>query len=270
MSVIDVGITRDGYTQLRRRWIADEPRAVILLVHGMAEHSGRYEHIGDTLAQAGYHLVSFDLRGHGSTAGRRTHVDEFAQFLDDVEDHLTEVRKVGLPVVLFGHSLGGLIAARYAVDQRPQPDLLILSAPALQTGFPAPPARVAAALGATAPTLRLPAPFGVEALSRDEDVQRAYLEDPLVERSATVRLGTEMLLAMDVVNTGLDRLRIPTLVIHGGEDQMVPRAASEPLAELPRVDRTVYEGLRHEVLNEPEWELVTADIVGWLDAQLGT
>lgn len=268
MSIVDTGITRDGYTQLRRRWAAANPRAVVLVVHGMGEHSGRYEHVGTAFAQAGFHTVGFDLRGYGSSGGRRAYVDDFRNYLDDVEDHLAEVRGVGLPVVLLGHSMGGLIAARYAVGTRPQPDLLVLSAPALQTGFPPPPRPVLSAMSSAVPTMRLPAPFGLDVLSRDVEVQRAYADDPLVERQATIRLGAELVEAMRYVNANLDLLRVPTLVVHGGDDRLVPRTASEPLEDLPLVERTVYEGLRHETLNEPEWELVANDMIGWIDRQL--
>ena len=268
MSIVDVGITRDGYTQLRRRWVATEPRAVILLVHGMGEHSGRYEHIGEVLAAAGFHTIAFDLRGHGETGGRRGYVEDFSDFLDDVEDHLAELRPAGLPVVLLGHSMGGLIAARYAVGERPQPDLLVLSAPALEGPMRPPPRRVAAALSSAAPTVRLPPLFGAEALSRDVGVQTAYLEDPLVQRGTTLRLAAELLGAMEEVIGNLDRLRVPTLVVHGGDDRLVPRTGSEPLGDLGVAERRVYEGLRHEVFNEPEWHLVVGDVIAWIDSQL--
>jgi acylglycerol lipase len=267
MSVIDSGITRDGYNQLRRRWVASSPRAVILIVHGMNEHSGRYEHVGEELAAAGFHVVAFDLRGHGMSGGTRSHVDDFEQFLDDVEDHLAELRKAGLPVVLLGHSMGGLIAARYAVSDRPQPDLLILSAPALKGPYRPPPAGLVTVLGSTLPTLRLPPMFGTEALSRDEEVQRAYAEDPLVGRRPTLGLVVEMFGAMGEVQSNLDRIAVPTMVVHGGDDRLVPRTASELLED--RSELRVYEGLRHEIFNEPEWRMVTDDVTTWLNQQLG-
>lgn len=268
MSTVDFGITRDGYTQLRRRWVADHPKAVVLLVHGLDEHCGRYEHIGDALATAGYHTVAFDLRGHGMSGGVRTHVEDFSAFLDDLEDHLVQVRGVGLPVVLLGHSMGGLISARYLVADRPPPDLAVLSAPALNPGFRPPPAAAVGLISATVPTLHLPAVFGTEVLSRDDEVQRAYSEDPLVERGMTVRLAAQMLEAMTRVNADRDRLTVPTLIIHGGDDRLVPAVASEPFDALESVDRTVYEGLRHEVLNEPEWETVLGDVITWMDRHL--
>jgi acylglycerol lipase len=129
---------------------------------------------------------------------------------------------------------------------------------------------IARLIGATSPTLRVKSPFGVEALSRDPEVQRAYVEDPLVFRDMTVGLGVEMLTAMEYFNAHLHELTLPTLVVHGGDDRLVPRSASEPLESLEPVSRTVYEGLRHEILNEPEWEMVVGDIVKWVNERLAS
>jgi len=151
-SIIDYGVTRDGLTQLRRRWkAAGTARAIVLIVHGISEHSGRYEAVGQQLAEAGFHVVAYDHRGHGQSGGRRTYVDSFDELLDDLEDHLSEVRQLGLPVVVLGHSMGGLIATAYAVSSRPQPHYLVLSAPALGAEVPSW-QRVAAPYASSMPT----------------------------------------------------------------------------------------------------------------------
>ena len=139
----DVGTsvrTRDGLVLRTYVWPADSPRAHLLLVHGVAEHAGRYAHVGAQLARAGITTHAFDLRGFGGSGGHRAYVDRWPRFYDDLEDRLTEVRvaAAGLPVVLYGHSMGGLIALGYALAEppRPLPDLLVLSAPAIDATVP--------------------------------------------------------------------------------------------------------------------------------------
>ena len=135
-STASFGTTSDGLTQRRRHWAAPSPKAAILLVHGIGEHSGRYEHVGNALSDASFDMLSFDQRGFGETAGRRAFVADFSEYTDDVADLLAERRELGVPVVLMGHSLGGLIAATYLVGANPQPDFAVLSAPALAAEIP--------------------------------------------------------------------------------------------------------------------------------------
>ncbi len=136
-STTDHGTTRDGLIQMRRRWKpTGGARVAVLLLHGIAEHSGRYEHVGRRLADAGFDVVAYDHRGYGRSGGRRGHVDSWSEFSDDIEDQLAEVRALGLPTVVLAHSMGGLMATRYLVDERPEPDLLVLSGPAMGVDVP--------------------------------------------------------------------------------------------------------------------------------------
>jgi alpha-beta hydrolase superfamily lysophospholipase len=260
--------TRDGVTQLRRHWSARPARAALLIVHGIGEHSGRYERLGAHLAGLGFDVLGFDTRGFGSSGGTRAHVDRFERYLDDVEDLLAERRRLSVPVVLFGHSMGGLIAARYLVDGRPRPDLAVLSAPALAADVPAWQRVLAPVLGRLVPRLVLPTGIDPARLSRDRDVVDAYVGDPLVVGGATAGLGRALFDAMAVTVRNLEQLTVPTFVLHGSDDALVPPTASEHLERLPNVRRRVYQGLLHECLNEPEHPAVTADITAWLDEQL--
>ena len=262
--------SRAGIEQLRRHWRADEPRAAVLLVHGIAEHSGRYEHVGTGLADHGFDTLAFDLRGHGDSGGRRGHVESFDDFLDDVEELLAERAELGVPVVLFGHSLGGLIAATYVVRGRPAPDLLVLSAPALQAEVPGWQRTMANALGRVAPRLAIPNNFDGSRLSRDEAVGVAYRDDPLRVKVATTRLGVEMFAAMATTFDAVKTITLPTYVLHGADDNLIKPAATEPFVGMPNVERIVHDGLRHECLNEPEQQAVLAGITSWLDRQLAT
>ena len=262
--------TRDGLTQLRRRWEAVDPIAAVLIVHGIGEHTGRYEHVGDHLAANGLDVLAADNRGHGQSGGRRGHVDDFGQFLDDVEDLLAERRLLGVPVVLLGHSLGGLIACTYLVSDRPQPDLGILSAPALGAEVPAWQRIAAPVMHKIAPKLFIKGPIDGDILSRDPEVGVAYTDDPLRVPGATAGLGQAIFTTMEATASSLDRIRVPTYVLHGEADELVPPQFSAPLAELDLVTRRTWPGLRHESFNEPEQVEVMDEMIEWLRPQLAS
>lgn len=268
-STTDTASTFDGLEQFRRRWRpVGATRAAMVLVHGIGEHSGRYEHVGAALAGAGVDVSAHDLRGFGRSGGTRGYVDSFDDHLADVEALITDRRSLDVPVILMGHSLGGLISVSYLLSTRPQPDLAVLSAPALAAELPGWQRATAPVLGSIIPKLRIPADFDGSVLSRDPEVQRAYEEDPLRVASTTARLGRELLSAMSRANDRLDRLEVPTYVFHGSDDTLVPPSASAPLEVLPNVTRRLWPGLRHECLNEPERNEVLAEIITWLDAQI--
>ena len=267
-SVVSVARSRRGVSQYRREWTVDDPRANVLILHGIAEHSGRYEHIGTSFANAGFAARAYDHHGHGRSGGKRGHVDSFDVFLDDVEDNLAELRRAGRPVVVCAHSMGGLIAYSYAVSDRPQPDVYLLSGPAIGAVVPAWQRILAPILGRIAPRFFIKAPFDGALLSIDPDVGRAYEEDPLRVPGATARLGMELFVAMKNCNERIDRLRVPTMVVHGGEDPIVPPEFSAPIAARTEATRVVLDGLRHEVLNEPSWSDTIADLIGFAERTL--
>ncbi len=257
----------DGTSLHVRRWPPKgETWARVLIVHGIGEYSGRYERTGRLMAEAGLDVRAFDLRGHGLSGGRRVYVGRWDDFLDDVEVHLTALREPGRPLVLLGHSMGALIALTYACSDRPAPDLLVLSAPPLLANVPGWQRALAPILSRVAPTVVMANPITGDQLARDPGVGVAYFADPLVQPRSTTRLGAELFAAMKRARSELDQLRIPTLVIHGGADTLVPTAGSEPLGKLPGVERRVLPNLRHETLNEPEGPQVVAGIVEWLRA----
>lgn len=260
--------TSDGLTQLQRRWTVPGPRAAVLLVHGIGEHSGRYSHVGDHLAAAGFDVLAFDNRGFGQSAGRRAFVESFDDYVADVADLLAKRRSLGVPVVLLGHSLGGLICASHATSGRPRPDLLVLSAPALAAVIPRWQRVLAPLLGRLVPRLFVPGKIDPAVLSRDVTVQQAYLDDPLVVSGSTAGLGSEILGAMNRTTASADRIIGPTYVIHGADDELVPLHASDVLAQLGNVERRIWPGLRHECFHEPEQLEVLGELVAWIDGQL--
>ncbi|MFT5530441.1 MAG: acylglycerol lipase, partial [Candidatus Poriferisodalaceae bacterium] len=192
MSEVGEGRTRSGDWQLRRSWRATEPWARVLLMHGLNEHSGRYEHVGKQMASAGLDVFAHDHRGHGRTWGHRSHIDEFSGFLDDVEDHMVDLQAMSptLPVVLIGHSMGGLIVHAYCVDGRPLPDLLVSSGAFLESvGVPGWQQKLAPVLVKFASKLKVGGKIDGVILSRDPAVGESYLNDPLVPTGVTAGLG---------------------------------------------------------------------------------
>jgi len=268
--------TRDGITQLQRRWRPadsqsdgfETPRSSVVLVHGIGEHSGRYDNVGRCLASKGHDVLAFDNRGFGQSGGKRGHVESFEDYLDDVEDLVIERRQLRAPVVLIGHSLGGLIAATYVVRHRPAPDLLVLSAPALAAHVPRWQRLAAPLLSRVAPRLFIKNDIDGALLSSIPEVQSAYRDDPLRVRGATARLGKEIFDAMVTTTEAIDRLTIPCYVLHGVDDELVPIAASEPLAALDNVTYRRWPGLRHESFNEAQQDEVLDELSHWLDGAL--
>jgi acylglycerol lipase len=273
LSTTSTATTRDGTDLLVRHWpAAGQPWAHVLIVHGIAEHSGRYERVGGWLAAAGLDVDAYDQRGFGASSGRRAWLDRWSRNHDDLEERLVAVRAAagGLPVFIYGHSLGGLIALGYAVADppRPQPDGYVLSAPATTSGIPAWKQAMARVLGRLVPGLSIPNGFDSGLLSRDPEVGRRYAADPLHQHTTTARFGLAAINEQARVRSVFARLAVPTLVIHGGDDLLVPTVASVPLAALPGVTRRTYPGLRHETHNEPEGREVVEDVIAWLRATL--
>ena len=250
------------------------PRAHLLLVHGIAEHAGRYEHVGSQLARAGITTHAYDQRGFGASGGHRAYVERWSQYHDDVEDRLAEVRTAagGLPVVLYGHSMGGLIALGYVLADppRPLPDLLVLSAPAIDAAVPGWKRRLAAVLGGTVPRFAIANTFPKGGLSSDPGVEAAYLADPLAVHRTTTRLGVSLFREQDRVKSKLADgapLPVTTYVLHGADDPIVPEWASRSLEGRANVTRRVYDGLHHETHNEPSGATVIADTIAWIVRQ---
>ena len=268
-AIIDHGTTRDGLIQLRRRWsAAGEPRAAALVIHGLGEHGGRYEHVGERFAAVGIETIALDNRGFGRSGG----VDDWSRFHDDIEDQLAEVRSLGLPTVLVGHSLGGLMAVGYATTDRPQPDALIASGPALGAELDAR-AKMLARLG---PLIRRVAPgfehrdeWDVTVFAEDVTVGERFRVDPLRTDFVTISLALEALGAISRARAAVGDVAVPLLCVHGAKDKLVPVEASEILETIPGAERIVYDELGHEVFNEPVGLEVVDTCVGWIERVLG-
>ncbi|MEM9468249.1 MAG: lysophospholipase [Actinomycetota bacterium] len=271
-STTDHGTTRDGLIQLRRRWQpAGAPRAAVLLIHGLGEHSGRYEHVGAHLAGAGFDVVSLDNRGFGGSGGKRAFVESFSQFQDDVEDQLVEVRRLGLPTVLLGHSLGALISTGYCLGDRPLPDALVVTGPPLGYELEG----SDKALKVVGPLIRRVHPgyevrddWDATVFAEDVSVGETFMNDPLRTDFMTISLALETIGEIDRVRDAVGDLELPAWIGHGGVDKIVPVWASEPFEAVPSAQRTIYDGLGHEILNEPVGLEIVDDMIAWIESTL--
>lgn len=263
--------TRDGVVLYTQSWCAALPKATLVLIHGMAEHSARYNHVGEYFAAHGYTVHTMDLRGHGRSPGKRILFRRIDEHSHDVADFLTWVRQQDpdRPLFLLGHSMGGLIVTYYVLTQ--SPDLLgvILSGPALKLEGVSPlllaVGRLVARILPTLPMTKL----DTTAVSRDPAVVQANLADPLnYHGGIPAATGMAMVNAVDAVDRQMEALRLPLLIVQGTADRLIdPEGSKQLYARAGSSDKMLklYEGLYHEVLNEPEKEQVMAEIVAWLD-----
>ena len=274
--ILGTSPTRDGLELRTLRWpAAGTPRAHLLLVHGIAEHAGRHAHVASRFALTGIDTHTYDLRGFGASGGPRAYVERWSEYHDDLEDQLAGVRRAAgdLPVVLYGHSMGGLIALGYVLADppRPAPDLLVLSAPAIAAIVPRWKRALADVVGRILPRARVANGLPAGGLSRDGQVEVEYRADPLNVHRTTARLGMELLHEQARVQSALARigaLPTPTYVLHGSDDPIVPLSASASLERRENVTRRVYPRLRHEMHNEPEASAVIDDTTLWIGRSL--
>jgi len=256
-----------------RAWEPEHPGGTLAIVHGYGEHTGRYREFSRWLAQQGWRVVACDLPGHGRSPGRRGHIRSFSEYLSAVEGLLGEAR-MHPPVFLLGHSLGGLVAARYLELEPGAASGLILSSPFFGLGLPVPAWKRALArmLSRLWPAASLPSGIQPEHLSHDPEVVEAYRTDPLVHRVATARWFTEVLAAQAAALEGAPRIRVPVLLLQGTEDRLAEVAATRAFAAAcgsPDLTLKLYGGLYHETLNELDRGRVWQDVLDWLERREG-
>ncbi len=264
----------DGVHLFRRSWLPDAPDRVLLLVHGFAEHSGRYDHVGSWFAERGAAVHAYDHRGHGRSAGPRNYVRSFDDFLDDLSVLLETVKREhpGLPVTLIGHSMGGLISIAFVRERKPDIASLVTSGPALVLGpaMRGPRAWILKVLARLLPKILIDAGLPPDGLSRDPEVVRRYEADPLVDTRISPRLAVEMMRAIERSAGGGSEIDVPALLLHGGADPLCAASGSEALLQslppgaVPPSALHIYPGLLHEIFNEPEQEAIFEEMLGWL------
>ncbi|MBB6093544.1 lysophospholipase [Povalibacter uvarum] len=252
---------------------AASPRAILIIVHGLAEYAGRYRPIMEELARRGISSLAYDQRGHGEVAGTRTHVDRFDDFVDDLNLLIRAVRAAHpqLPLFLWGHSMGTLVALLAASDPQIPVRGVITTSNSLEifrrgTNPLNPFFRF---LSWLVPRVRIPLGLDSTRISTDESVQRAYASDPRIPPTASLRLIVEFAAACEDAREAAATITLPSLVVHGEEDAIAPAEGSRALfGLLAATDKKlqIYPGLRHEVHNEvPAARQQFVDLLtGWI------
>jgi acylglycerol lipase len=254
-----------------------EPKAVLLIVHGLAEHSGRYGNVINHFVPLGYAVYGIDHLGHGKSEGTRVYVERFDDYTNTLKVYFDKIRgwQPDKPIFLVGHSMGGLIGAVYLLDYQAELAGAVLSGAAVKIPKYVTPfiLFMGKMLSALVPKYGL-LPLDANGVSRDPGVVQAYVSDSLVHRGkATARLAAEMLKAMQTVSGQAARITLPILIIQGSADRLVNPSGARMLHDaVSSVDKEIkiYDGFYHEVFNEPEHDKVLHDVEIWLEAHLGS
>jgi alpha-beta hydrolase superfamily lysophospholipase len=258
-------------------WLPEsEPKAALLIVHGLAEHSGRYMNVVNHFVPLGYAVYGIDHLGHGKSDGTRVYVERFDDYTNTLKIYFGMIQRwqPDKPIFLVGHSMGGLISAVYLLDHQGELAGAVLSGAAVKVPSNITPGLllVGKMLSALIPKFGL---LGLDAdgVSRDPGVVKAYVNDPLVHTGkTTARLSAEMLKAMEYVGGQAARITLPIMIVQGSADKLVDPAGAQMLYDaVSSADKEIriYDGLYHEVFNEPEHDKVLRDVEIWLEAHLG-
>ena len=257
-------------------WLPEtDVKAVLLVVHGLGEHSGRYMNVVNHFVPLGYAVYGLDHIGHGKSDGGREMVETFADFTSTLSIFYNMVTEwqADKPIFLLGHSMGGAIASYYLLDHQDDFKGAVISAPAVKVGDSVPPATITIGkvLSKIAPKAGVLA-LDVNGISQDPQVVEAYVNDPLVFHGKTpARLAAEMLSAMMRITAEASTIKLPFIVVQGSKDILVdPSGAQMLYDEATSEDKTIkiYDGLFHEVFNEPERDRVLKDVETWLEAHI--
>lgn len=268
---------KDGERLFAREWKpVGELRGAICYVHGMGEHSGRFKTIAQALNREGFAVMALDLRGHGRSGGRRGHASSLEVLLDDVEQMVIETssRFSGVPLFLYGQSMGGNLVLNYAMRRR-QTVLngVIATSPWLRLAFE-PPAmllKIAGLLNLLFPRYTRSTGLEIKGLSRDNEIAKAYREDPLVHDRISIRMYMEITRAGQWAIKHAGEFNIPLLLMHGNADPITSSEASEDFAEAahPCTTLMLWKGGFHEICNDLQKEDAIAYLIGWLKMQTG-
>lgn len=253
------------------------PKAVLALIHGLGEHTGRYLHVGKTMTDAGYALVGFDLRGHGKSGGARGHFPSLAAVMQDMRQFFRFLvqRYPDIPHFLYGHSLGGLLSLTYALQYPNGLNGVIVNGAGLRSPLREQKAKVTMVnwLGSLLPAITVPSGLDTAILSHDRDVVKKYVNDPLVHDKASLGFGKSAIKAIEFCFAHAQEFKPPLLIMHGADDKLAYPSGSEDFAKLAGennqdVTLKLWDGLYHEVHNEPEKAEVFKVMIEWLDKHL--
>jgi len=259
---------------LFRTWQVENPKANVLVVHGYAEHSGRYQEVASVLNKAGYSVYAYDRRGEGESEGKRAIVNKFAEQVDDLKAVIGKIEKGGLKLFLFGHSLGGLITTKYVIDHNAAGiDGMIMSGPLLMPDEDMSPflQKIAGIVGRLLPFLPV-VKLDTGLVTQVEAERKAYEEDPLIYHGATkARTAFEFLRTMKSVQKDFSKITIPFIIMHGSADKITNPKGSQMLYDLASSeDKSIkmLEGFYHEIMREPKKQLFFEAFISWLEKRV--
>jgi len=263
---------RNNLNLYYQSWLPEgAPIAVLLVVHGLAEHSGRYTNVVNYFVPKGYAVYSFDLRGHGKSEGKYGYVERFSYYLDDLKTYYDKVSQEnkGRKIFLVGHSMGGTIATAYTIDHQNELNGLIVSGAVLKAGASVTKLAIlmARVLSFLMPKMGVTA-LDASAVSRDKAVVDAYAHDPLnYTGKISARLGAELLNEIEKLPAKIPGISLPILIMHGSADRLSDPTSSKMLYDLVQSkDKTLkyYDGFYHEIFNDPDRQQVFSDMEAWL------
>jgi alpha-beta hydrolase superfamily lysophospholipase len=267
---------RDGLDIFAQSWEPTilQPKAVVCLVHGLGEHSSRYAHVAEAFGRQGFVLFGADLRGHGRSGGARGHISSIDDFMQDIDELLGQarVRYPGLPIILYGHSLGGIQVLHYGLTRKPNVKGVIATSSGLHTALEKQHLKVLMAkiLGSLMPNTAIASGLDPKAISRDEKVVQAYINDPLVHDKISFGFGKAMLGVTVWTLAHANEFSVPLLLMHGKADVLAfPSSSIEFAAPLKeKCTLVLWDEAYHELHNEPEKEEVFTTMTLWMDARL--
>jgi acylglycerol lipase len=251
----------------------NKAKAVVALVHGHGEHSGRYQHLADFYTKNGIAVISFDLFGHGKSGGQRGHLPEANAYLSSIDDLLdyASIHYPDLPIILRGHSLGGEIVLWYALERKPIINGIISSAPLFASFEPVPPLKLflARTMNSIFPAFSMKSEIPTDALSKDKGVVTKYKADPLVHGMISARLGWTIIEKGIWLRDHAKEFPLPLLLMVGSEERIVNRLDIDEFAkQVSNIDYKIWDGLYHELHNEPEKQMVLNYELDWVKKHL--
>jgi alpha-beta hydrolase superfamily lysophospholipase len=261
----------DGLELFYIRDVAETQKAVIVIVHGLAEHCGRYDYVVRKLNEFGYGVYRFDNRGHGRSGGKRGYLDDFHKFIDDADLFVEQAKRENprTPIFMLGHSMGGFIAASYGVKYPGKVSGQIFSGPVI---IELPIFDDLKKMDVqNEPETPIPNSLS-DLICRDRHVVADYENDPLVLKETTLKLLTTVFIeGVAWLKNRLKNYQYPCLILHGGDDQIVDKASADYLyRSISSEDKSIkiYEKFYHEILNETEKDRVLKDVQSWIEERI--
>jgi acylglycerol lipase len=266
----------DGLDIFAQGWepTIPQPKAVVCLVHGIGEHTSRYVHVAEAFGKEGYVFFGADLRGHGRSGGIRGHISSIEDFMQDIDNLLEQARRryPSLPIILYGHSLGGIQVLYYGLTRKPNVKGIIATSSGLHNALESQALKVnmAKVLGMLIPRVTLAGGLDPKSISRDEKVVQAYINDPLVHDRISLGLGRSVLGINHWILEHAAEFPLPLLLMHGKADQLAsPSSSIEFAAALKdKCTLVLWDDAYHELHNEPEKDKVFKTMILWMDARL--